>query len=86
MNALSSEVRASMWCDLLQSELTAVSARHTVTRRALNYLAGGLALDQVLDAFKIDEAAWGARVVEYEAWVAENRAAARRLEQRVVAS
>lgn len=73
------ELRGTMWADLFTSELAARSAQHHVTRRALTYLAVGLPLAEVLDSLRIDGDAWTDRVEAYEAWCAENRAAADRM-------
>lgn len=69
----------AMWCDLWHEDLAAKSAGHRVTMRALIYVSAGLPLDRVLDALKLDEAAWTERVQELEHWQAENVAASRRI-------
>lgn len=65
-----------MWADLLTGELSARSAQHRITERALIYIDCGLPLDEVLDALKVSRATWYRRVVSFEEWRAENRAAA----------
>lgn len=73
------ETRGRAWADLFTEELSARSAQHRVTRRALTYIECGLPLDQVLDALKIDDAAWDDRVAALLAWEAKNRVDADRL-------
>jgi len=65
---------AGAWCDLLMSELAAKSARHTVTARARLFLDAGLPLARVLDALKIAEDEWDARIADHDATKAANRA------------
>ncbi|MEU6138067.1 hypothetical protein [Nocardioides sp. NPDC047086] len=67
---------AEMWVDLLTSELRAKSAQFEVTKRADLYLrVGGLPLERVLDALKVDAEGWAARLEDLEAWRTENRRA-----------
>ncbi|HWL44120.1 MAG TPA: hypothetical protein VNQ73_14355 [Ilumatobacter sp.] len=70
-----------VWCDLFLEDCKAKGALHRVTQRALLFVELGLPVSQVLDALKVDQAGWEARVAAYEAWRAENRAAADRVEQ-----
>ena len=67
---------AEMWVDLLMSELRAKSAQHEVTKRADLYVRlGGLPIERVLDALKVDAEAWAARLEDLEDWRTENRRA-----------
>jgi hypothetical protein len=70
-----------MWCDLFDSELSARSAAHRVTRRAEIFLHSGLPLARVLDALDIDEDTWRRRVAALRTWEAANLAAGRRIER-----
>jgi hypothetical protein len=76
------ETHGTMWADLFTAEAHARSAAHLVTRRALIYVECGLPVDAVLDALKLDAAAWATRIADYDEWRAANRAAARRIEAR----
>jgi hypothetical protein len=73
--------QAAMWTDLLAGELQARAAQHRITERALIYLDCGLPLAQVLDALKISRATWYRRVTALEEFQAENRSAARRMDE-----
>lgn len=68
-----------MWADLLTSEISAASAQHEVTGRAVLYIDCGLPLDQVLDALKVSRATWYRRVVAWGEWKEANRVAAQKL-------
>lgn len=69
-----------MWVDLFSTDLTAQSAVHRVTERALIYLDCGLPLAKVLDAFKVTEDQWNDRLDGFDAWQELNRAACRRMD------
>lgn len=68
------ETRGRAWADLFTEELSARSAQHRVTRRALTYIECGLPLDQALDALKLNDVAWDDRVTALLAWETQNRA------------
>ena len=65
---------ATMWVDLLTSELRWKAERDAVTTRALVYLDAGMELEKVLDALKISRATWFRRVKALEETHAATRA------------
>ncbi|MGE0794825.1 MAG: hypothetical protein AB7O29_05700 [Acidimicrobiia bacterium] len=73
------EVEAKLWCQLLLDEIYAKSAWARVQDSAELYLELGLLdLDKILDALKVDEAEWHARVERNRERREENRLAAAR--------
>lgn len=71
----SSEWCGQAWCDLMLDELAAKSAQHRVTGRAVLYMEAGLPVDRVLDALKLTEPEFSARLAAWSAWREENRRA-----------
>lgn len=77
------DVESRLWCQLLLDELAAKSAWAKVQDSAEMYLDLGLIeIDKVLDALKIDEAEWHARVERNQARKDDNRAAGQAMEAR----
>lgn len=75
------EIESRMWCQLLLDEIAAKSAWAKVQDNAELYLELGLLeLDKVLDALKVDETEWHARVERNAQRREENRAAGERME------